>query len=202
MRRLCLAVAVALAASGLLAACSVGQPGGPVTLTRSAVRDGQTVSAWQYSAARGPVLLEVWGSPTGQPPAAFARTLADVMPSPPFHQRARWTLDPAQAGDPDNRIVLMFGSPVAARGAVPCDDPRAVPVAQGMPGGTAIQMTFCSGDSAMGETRITGPAVDGPGDPLLHEMLRRGLGKVVPPRATEFDDGKRLMDRRCLFPLC
>lgn len=198
-----LVTAAALACTAVLAACSVGEPGGPLTVSRVAVRDGLTVSAYQHAAARGPILLQVYGTPVADmEPEAFAEALARVMPSPPFHQPTRWTTDPAEAGDPDNRFVLLFGAPVAARGSVPCDGQSAVPVAIGMPQGTAIQMSFCSGDSPMGEARLTGPAVSGPSDPLLRDMLRRGLAKVVPPRATEFDDDKRLLDRRCIMPFC
>lgn len=197
VRAACVCAVVVLAGG-----CSVGQPGGPVTLTRTAVRDGLTVSAYHYTAAKGPVLVEVHGSPTAMPADAFGPALAAVMPSPPFHLPARWTTDAERAGDPDNRFVLLFGAPVAARGAMPCNTPEQVPVSHGMPEGTAIQMTFCSGDSAMGETRITGPAVSGPDDPLLREMLMRGLMTVAPPRAREFDDDERLIDRRCVMPFC
>lgn len=195
--------AAALACTLALTACSIGEPGGPVTLTRTAVRDGLTVSAYNYAAARGPMLLEVHGSPfEGVPQHVFARDLAMAMPSPPHHQRTRWTTNRAEAGDPDNRFVLLFGAPVAARGAEPCEAPESIPVAYGMPQGTAIQMTFCSAESAMGETRITGPAVTGPDDPVLQEMLWRGLAAIVPPRAREFDDDKRLLDRSCIMPFC
>lgn len=195
------APATALAAAVLLTGCAIGQPGGPATLSRTDVRDGLTVSAWQHAVGKGPMLLEVHGSPTAMAPGDFAHALAAVMPSPPYHQPARWTADRARAGERDSRLVLMFGAPVGARGATPCATPDTVPVAWGMPDGLAVQVSFCNGGESMGETRLTGPAVGGPDDPRLIAMLRQAMAKLVPPRAREFDDD-HLPGRRCIPPLC
>ncbi|GAA0602106.1 hypothetical protein [Caenispirillum bisanense] len=201
VRRRVAAAAAALAGALLVAGCAVGQLGGPATLSRTDVRDALTISAWQHAVGKGPMLLEVHGSPTAMAPGDFAHALAAVMPSSPFHQPARWTADRARAGERDSRLVLMFGAPVGARGATPCATPESVPVAWGMPDGLAVQMSFCNGAESMGETRLTGPAVSGPDDPRLISMLRQAMARLVPVRAREFDDD-HLPGRRCIPPLC
>lgn len=190
-RRLPLAAALA-AVLGLSACAGLGAgPGGPVVVTRTAptTQDALAISSWRYLAGRGPVLVEVHGSPTDTAPAAFAEGLARVLTPPPGRAPTGFTTDPAAAASDSLRLVFLFGVPTAVNGDIACriQDVQ-VNGANPSNGGTVMQAAFCSGTERITEARVTGPAVASPGDPMLREMLEAAMRNLVPLRDREEDD--------------
>lgn len=182
-----------LACAGLiLASCAPRGPDALVVVTRTAptTQDALAKSSWGWLAARGPVLVQVFGSPTAQPSAAFAEDLAAVLRAPPYEAPAAFTTRPAAAGSTETRLVFAFGVPVAVDGAVLCrlgapDGP--LPGENPAEGGTVLHAAFCTGPERITEARVTGPAVADARDPAFVDMTRAALRALVPLRDREQD---------------
>lgn len=201
--------ALVAATLGLSACAAPGfGPEAAVTVTRTAptTRDALAISVWQYMAARGPVLVEVRGTPAGLLPAAattpesVAEAVAFRLRAPRGRVPATFTTDPAAAGTDRQRIVLLFGVPLAVDGRVACRVGSVEPGRADMAGERLVlEAALCSGDESITHVRVNGPpATSGaPDDPALRAALNAAMRHLVPWRDREKDDHDT-----CILPPC
>lgn len=150
--------------AGLLTACAGGN-GVVVTRTTPTTGDALAISTFTAASAAGPVLLEVYGSPTDDPTEDVETAIVRLMPSPPGHAPVRYTTDPAAAGNPSTRIVLMFGVPQAVDGDDACRAREANLSASAADPGTrtSLQAALCNGADPGAGSQVAGSGGHGTG---------------------------------------
>lgn len=123
------------------AACS-----GPVVLPPPD-RAMPTWSTMVYSAARGPILVEVKGRLFGGEAERLGRSIASAMNHQILAPPVFFTTDRAAAPVPDNKVVMLFGPALSATGAQLCAGQTPLGEAD-KAGRVRLIAAFCAGGTA------------------------------------------------------
>jgi len=161
----------AAALSSLTAGCGDG----PATVSGT-WRSPSTWSSLIYATSNGPLLVEVHGSPFGEPAASFRAAMAEAMTNRVFGRPTAFTANPEEAPHPRYRVVLAFNPAADA-------DPRAmcrgtVPVAAAPSERITVRGVFCDGGTMLASVSGWVAKVTGRDDPRflkLMEQLTREL---------------------------
>lgn len=158
-----------------------------VTRSTPTTSDALAISSFRAAAAKGPVLVRVFGSPVAAPPATVAPAIAARLPTPAGRTPTRFTSDPTEAGSRSTRVVLLFGAPQAVDGAAACEMESAGLSEMIAPRAdtTILQAALCNGVAPLRAARLRGPVVAGLDDPALDALLWRAMHELVPWRDRE-----------------
>lgn len=163
LKRLLSLGAVALA--GLTAACEDG----PATMAGT----WRSPAAWStmvHAAAKGSVLVEIYGQPFAVARPDFTAQVAESLSGQVIGRVVRFTDDRDQAPEPRIRLVLAFNSPETLDAESLCGD-GAIPTAAEPREKVTVVAAFCHGGRLLASARGWVAKVDGPGDKRFRQMM-------------------------------
>lgn len=167
---------VSLGAAALTAMVA-GCGDGPATLAGT-WRSPATWSSMVYATNNGPMLIEVHGSPFGDPLPAFRAALAAAMTNKVFGRPTAFTADPEQAPQPRYRVVLAFNPPPDTDARALCEG--RVATAHGRQEKITVQGAFCDGTTLLASIQGRVAKVAGSDDPrflrLIEQLTRELFG--------------------------
>lgn len=132
--------------AGALAALTAGCGDGPATLSGT-WRSPATWSSLVYATSHGPLLVEVHGSPFGEPVPEFRAAMAAAMTNKVFGRPTAFTADPQAAPQPRFRAVLAFNPPPDTDARALCEGRIATAA---LPGERiTVQGAFCDGNTVL-----------------------------------------------------
>ncbi len=105
--------------AAVLASLCAGCDDGPATVP-GGWRSPATWSVMVYATSSSPLLLEVYGSPFGEPAAGFRDRLVEIMNNKVMGRPMSFTTHPEQALHPRTRVVLAFNPPPDTNSAALC----------------------------------------------------------------------------------
>lgn len=159
------AAALILAAL-LLAGCEEG----PATQRTDLHASGSLGFLADATAAGGPLLLEVTGTPYGGPPGALAVDVRILLESALQKHPTRLTLDPAAAEKPDYRLLITFNGGSALGALAHCHG-------EGRGGGPThrleLRATFCHKARVLASVTGWVEDTEGRGDQRFERLIRQ-----------------------------
>jgi hypothetical protein len=172
-----------LVALGLgLAACAPESPIRTVNYSLTSPYDW-SLQYLQWAAASGPVWLEVRDSPYPGGDAAMAQALVAVSSGKPEPIRPNYTVDPAQAGQRQMRVVYAFYPGLGVTSWQVCD-PRYPMPHQPLGERLELMVAFCFEAYPISALSVSAPPLP-PGDQTgLHQVAERAMIDM-------FREGKR-----------
>lgn len=127
------------------------------------------------AAAKGPLLVIVRNPPFAVPAGAFDAALTDAMRGAVLPHRVRYTTDPAAAGAPSPRLVMLFNPvPAQSRQAI-CHDAIAPPQPEpDRPQSDRLTLvaTLCAGKRLLVAVRGWAGGIDGPTHRRFRHLVR------------------------------
>ncbi|MBI1776168.1 MAG: hypothetical protein HYR63_12550 [Proteobacteria bacterium] len=161
-----------LIASLILAALAGCASDGPIRTVNYSLSPEYARDYLQWAAAPGPVWLQLRDAPFPGADAAAAATIADASSQIPSRIRARFTANPAEAGQPQVRVVYTFYPALSVTSAQICDDSRILPH---RPPGDRLELmvAFCFERNPVAAIGVSAPPV-APGDTMaLRQVAQR-----------------------------
>lgn len=153
-----------------LAAMTAGCGDGPATLAGT-WRSPATWSSMVYATTKGPMLIEVHGSPFGDPAAEFRAALAAAMTNKVFGRPTAFTPTPEQAPQPRYRVVLAFNPPPDTDARALCEG--RVATAIGPVEKITVQGAFCDGTTLLASVQGWVAKASGRDDPRFLQLIEQ-----------------------------
>lgn len=164
------AVPAGPAATVILAALLGGCEEGPATQRTDLHASGSLGFLADATAAGGPLLLEVAGSPYGGPSEALATDVRALLASALQKRPLRLTLDPAAAEKPDYRLLVTFNGGAGLGAAAHCRG-------EGRGGGPTrrleLRATFCHKARVLASVTGWVEKTEGRGDHRFQRLIRQ-----------------------------
>lgn len=156
-----------LGAAALTALVS-GCGDGPATLAGT----WRSPAAWSslvYATSAGPLLVEVHGSPFGEPAAEFRAAIAAAMTNKVFGRPTAFTADPQTAPQPRFRVVLAFNAPASTDARALCQGTVATAAAPG--DRITVHGAFCDGTTLLASIQGWVAKVQGRDDKRFQQLI-------------------------------
>lgn len=151
-----------------MAALVAGCGDGPATVAGT----WRSPAAWSslvYATSAGPLLVEVHGSPFGEPAAAFRTAMAAAMTDRVFGRPTAFTADPQAAPHPRFRVVLAFNPPADSDPRALCQGQVATAAAAG--DRITVQGAFCDGATLLASVQGWVARVQGRDDKRFVQLI-------------------------------
>lgn len=154
--------------AGALAALTAGCGDGPATVSGT----WRSPAAWSslvYATSHGPLLLEVHGSPFGDPAPEFRAAMATAMTNKVFGRPTAFTADPQAAPQPRYRVVLAFNPPSDSDPHALCRGEVATAANPGER--VTVQGAFCDGTALLASVQGWVAKVQGRDDRRFVQLI-------------------------------
>ncbi len=137
----------------------------------------QIDNVWRFAQPAMPLLIEIRGTPYPIEDQTLGRIVTEAMTrAVTWYDAPRFTVDPAAAGSPAERVVMTFNPARGASAAAQCRG--RVEGGEGKPGGAVrVLATFCSGGRVLANVEGRIGRAGGGGDrlPSLIRQITRDL---------------------------
>lgn len=154
--------------AGALAALTAGCGDGPATVSGT-WRSPATWSSLVYATSKGPLLVEVHGSPFGDAAPEFRAALAAAMTDKVFGRPTAFTADPQAAPQPRYRVVLAFNPPADTDAHALCRGEVATAAAPAER--ITVQGAFCDGTTLLASVQGWVAKVQGRDDRRFLQLI-------------------------------
>lgn len=133
----------------------------------------QIDNAWRFAQPAMPLLIEIRGQPYPIDDETLGQIVTRSMTrAVTWYDTPRFTVDPAAAGSPSDRVVMTFNPARGAGGEAQCQG--IVEGGAAEPGGTVrVLATFCSGSRVLVNVEGRVGRAGGSGDDRLPSLIRQ-----------------------------
>lgn len=133
-----------------------------------------------FAGYQTPVLMVSVNAPFHLTSPDVAARLAEHAEGAVIGSDVRYTANPGAAKRNNYRIVARFDAEQAASTAEVCQSAYKPAVAARYTDRTNLFMAFCDKAEPIAGAKVSGPKLNGPGDPGLRDMVRQGMKAMFP----------------------
>jgi hypothetical protein len=162
----------------VLVAGLAGCAGTSGTLVHSERYPAYTGAVRSYAAGGRDLKVDIQGNPTRAPQGEVDRAVIAAMQAA-YGETTHFTATPDQRARENFRVVLLFDAPRDSNGHALCrGDLGAAPPSPQIP--IRLQAAFCQRHTVLSEVVGEAPAVAGPADPALAQLIGRVTLALLP----------------------